>query len=105
MNSVYPPKRKSKTSNSQASTRKKMQAKYPILERVEVTEQLLADLEDSPDDSQTPTATPSDRASPFNQTGTTPPSRQLSAGNGAQTKKSKVTSVSFIRFILNTIFY
>ena len=83
-----------------------MQAKNPFFERVEkVTEQLLADLEDSPDDSQTPTATPSDRASPFNQTGTNPPSRQLSAGNGAQTKKSKVTSVSFIRFIFNTNFY
>ena len=83
-----------------------MQAKNPILERVEkVIEQLLADLEDSPDeDSQTATDTPSDKASPLNPTGTNPSSRQLSTGNGAQTKKSKVTSVSLAHFILNTIF-
>jgi hypothetical protein len=102
-----PPKRNPQSSNSQASTRKKAQAKNTqaknsILERLEkMTEQLLADLEDSPDNSQTALETPSDKASPLK---INPSSRQLSTGNGDTTKKSKVPSTSLLLLLLHCIF-
>ena len=82
-----------------------MQAKNSIIERIKkMTEQLLVELEDSPDNSQPAIETPSDKTHSTNSPDivqTTPSSHQLSTGPA---KKSKVTfTLIVLHFILNTL--
>ena len=83
-----------------------MQAKNSTIERIEMTEQLLVELEGSPDNSQPAIETPSDKTHSTNSPDivqTIPSSRQLSTGDGAPAKKSKVTLTLVLHFILNTL--